>query len=254
MAVAVALARPQLRIPRVAMALAAGLGKRMRPLTETTPKPLLSVCGRTLLDRVIDRFADVGVEKVVVNIHHHRSQLEAHLRARTDVPIVLSPESELLETGGGVKHALPLLGGDPFFVANGDVLWLDGRRPSLERLAAHWDDRYMDALLLLQSGAAAFGYDGTGDYFLDQLGRLRRRRPHEVAPFVYAGVHLVHPRLFDGAPEGAFSLNRLWDKAQAAGRLFGIVHAGPWFHVGTPQDLLATEKELADVQGRARRA
>lgn len=242
------------RIPRTAMVLAAGLGKRMRPLTETTPKPLLSVCGRTLIDRVLDRLVEVGVQRVVVNLHHHRGQLEAHLRGRSDVAIVLSPEAELLETGGGVRHALPLIGDEPFFVANADVLWLDGRKPALERLAMQWDDGAMDALLLLQSGAAAWGYDGAGDFFLDQLGRLRRRRQGQVAPFVFACAQILHPRLFAGAPAGPFSLNLLYDRAEAAGRLHGVVHAGPWFHVGTPQDLTATEKELADLSGRARRA
>jgi MurNAc alpha-1-phosphate uridylyltransferase len=241
-------------MPRVGMALAAGLGKRMRPLTETTPKPLLPVAGRTLLDRVLDRFAEAGVGRVVVNLHHHRGQLEKHLLGRNDLSIVLSPEADLLETGGGVKHALPLVGPDPFFVANGDVLWFDGKRPALERMAAVWDDARMDALLLVQSGASANGYDGVGDYFLDQLGRLRRKRPGQIAPFVFAGVQILHPRLFAGAPDGAFSLNVLYDRAEAAGRLFGLVHAGPWFHVGTPDDLAATEKELIDLSGRARRS
>jgi N-acetyl-alpha-D-muramate 1-phosphate uridylyltransferase len=248
-----ATARPGF-MPRTAMALAAGLGRRMRPLTETTPKPLLPVNGRTLLDRVLDRFAEMGIERVVVNLHHHRAAMEKHLTARTDLKVQFSPETELLETGGGVKHALPLVGSEPFFVANGDVLWLDGKRPALERLASAWDDANMDALLLVQSGASAQGYEGVGDYFLDQIGRLRRKKLGQVAPFVFAGVQILHPRLFQGAPDGPFSLNLLYDRAEAADRLYGLVHAGPWFHVGTPDDLVATEKELIDLSGRARRA
>jgi MurNAc alpha-1-phosphate uridylyltransferase len=241
-------------MPRVAMALAAGLGKRMRPLTETTAKPLLPVAGRTLLDRVLDRFSEMGIQRVVVNLHHHRGQMEKHLQGRNDLSVQLSHEAELLETGGGVKHALPLLGPDPFFVANGDVLWLDGKRRAVERLASTWDESRMDALLLMQSGASAHGYTGTGDYFLDQIGRLRRRKLGQVAPFVFAGVQILHPRLFADAPDGPFSLNLLYDRAEAADRLYGLVHAGPWFHVGTPDDLVATEKELIDLSGRARRS
>ncbi|MBI3452428.1 MAG: nucleotidyltransferase family protein [Rhodospirillales bacterium] len=233
--------------PHVAMVLAAGLGKRMRPLTETLPKPLIPVAGRTLIDRVLDRFAEIGIERAVVNLHHHRGQLEAHLKQRAEQekpPLVLSPETELLETGGGVVHALPALGDAPFYVANADVLWLDGYTPALLRLARAWDETKMDALLLLQRSATAFGYEGRGDYFLDPLGRVRRRASHEVAPFVFAGVQILHPRLFKDAPTGAFSLNRIWDRAEAAERLWGVAHDGLWYHVGTPADVAATEAEL----------
>ncbi len=237
--------------PRVAMVLAAGLGKRMRPYTETLPKPLVRVAGRALIDRVLDRFEAIGVERVAVNVHHHRAKMEAHLAARIGPPIVLSPESELLETGGGVANALPLLGADPFYVANADNLWLDGRTPALLRLASAWDDSKMDALLLLNSGATAFGYDGLGDFFLDPLGRMRRRRGGEVAPFVYAGVNILHPRLVRDIPSPAFSLNLLWDRAQGEGRLWGIVHDGQWFHVGTPDGLAVAEAELGPPRPRA---
>jgi MurNAc alpha-1-phosphate uridylyltransferase len=156
----------------------------------------------------------------------------------------LSPEVDLLETGGGVKQALPKLGAAPFFVANADVLWLDGRAPALVRLARAWDETKMDALLLLHPAVTAIGYQGTGDYFCDAAGRLRRRRGSEVAPFIFAGVQILHPRLFAGAPDGAFSLNRIYDKAQEDGRLWGVRHDGLWFHVGTPEGLAETEEIL----------
>lgn len=231
--------------PRTAMVLAAGLGKRMRPLTDKLPKPLVPVAGRTLLDRVLDRLEAVGVEHVVINLHYFREVMERHLAGRNHPRIELSPEPVLLETGGGVKNALPRLGREPFYVLNADVLWLDGTSPALQRLARAWDDASMDALLLLQSSVAAIGYDGVGDYFADPLGRLRRRRGHELAPFIFAGVQILHPRLFAEAPDGPFSLNRLYDRAEEAGRLWGVRHDGLWFHVGTPQGLVETEALLA---------
>lgn len=240
-------------MPRRAMALAAGLGKRMRPLTDTIPKPMVNVAGRALIDHVLDRFAAAGVKQVVVNLHYHRAVLETHLKTRRDLDIVLSSETELLETGGGVKKALPLLGAEPFFVANADVLWFDGATPALNRLAQAWNDGEMDALLLLQRAASAFGYEGVGDFFLDPLGRVTRRRGRLVAPFVFAGVQILHPRLFKSAPDGAFSLNAVFDQAEEAGRLWGIAHDGLWFHVGTPESIAATESELGYVSpGNAR--
>jgi MurNAc alpha-1-phosphate uridylyltransferase len=233
-----------LSAPRTAMVLAAGLGKRMRPLTDSLPKPLLPVCGRTLLDRVLDRFEEAGIERVVINLHYFRDVMEAHLKTRRRPPIELSPEPALLETGGGVKNALPRLGGAPFYVANSDVLWLDGMSPALARLARAWNDETMDALLLLQSAVTAIGYDGSGDYFADPLGRLRYRKAHELAPFIYAGVQILHPRLFANAPDGPFSLKRLYDQAEGAGRLWGLRHDGLWFHVGTPEGLAETEAML----------
>ena len=231
--------------PRVAMVLAAGLGKRMRPLTDNLPKPLLPVAGRTLLDRVLDRLEAAGIGRVVINLHYFREVMEAHLNSRRSPPIELSPEPDLLETGGGVKNALPRLGAAPFYVINADVLWLDGLTPALTRLARAWNGETMDALLLLQPTVTAIGYDGSGDYFADPLGRLRRRRGHELAPFIFAGVQILHPRLFAAAPGGAFSLNRLYDRAEEAGRLWGLRHDGLWFHVGTPQGLAETEALLA---------
>jgi MurNAc alpha-1-phosphate uridylyltransferase len=232
-------------VPNTAMVLAAGLGRRMRPLTDTLPKPLVPVAGRTLIDRVLDRLQEAGVPRVVVNLHYFRETLEKHLHARQAPSLDLSPENDLLETGGGVRLALPKLGAAPFFVANADVLWLDGATPALRRLARAWNDGEMDALLLLQSATTAIGYEGFGDYFCDPAGRLRRRRRNtEIAPFIFAGVQILHPRLFKDAPAGPFSLNVLYDKAEEAGRLWGMRHDGLWFHVGTPEGLAETESWL----------
>ena len=223
--------------PSHAMVLAAGRGERMRPITDSLPKPLVEVAGQAMLDSVLDRLAAFGVATAVVNVHHLAERIERHLENRKHPRIVISREDELLDTGGGVAKALPLLGDDAFFVCNGDVCWLDGRTPALERIAAAWDEETMDALLLLQPTALAFGYDGSGDFVMDPLGRLRRRREREIAPFVFAGIQLLHPRLFAEAPQGPFSLNRLYDRAIENQRLWGLRHDGEWFHVGTPQAL-----------------
>jgi MurNAc alpha-1-phosphate uridylyltransferase len=221
------------------MVLAAGLGLRMRPLTETRPKPLIAVAGRTMLDRVLDHLDRAGVSRRVVNAHWLAPLIHAHLAGRPD--IVISDEAVLLDTGGGVTKALPHLGAEPFYVCNADIIWRDGSRPSLERLAEAWDDGRMDALLLLQRTAEAFGYDGAGDFILDDDGRIRRRGPGQTSPLLFAGVQILHPRLFAGAPTGPFSLNRLYDAAQVAGRLFGLVHDGEWYHIGTPPALAEAE-------------
>ena len=232
------------RGPKTAMVLAAGFGKRMRPITETLPKPLVEVNGQAMLDRILDRLAEAGVKKAVVNLHHLGDRIESHLDGRTKPEIVFSPEAEILETGGGVKKALHQLGKDPFFVLNGDVLWLDGTRPALKRLAETWDGRQMDCLLLLHQSVFAYGYEGKGDFIMDPAGKVRRRREREVAPFVFAGIQILHPRLLDSTPEGPFSLNRIYDQAAERGRLFGICHDGEWFHVGTPEDLRAAEDAM----------
>lgn len=224
-------------MPRRAMILAAGLGKRMRPLTDSKPKPLLSVAGKPMIDHLLDHLAQAGVESCVVNSHYLAPLLERHLAGRKHPKIELSPEPELLETGGGVAKALPLLGTEPFIVLNGDQLWIDGPTPMLRRLAGLWDDARMDALLLVHPAVAAHGYSGHGDYFMDSDGALRRRREQAVAPFVFAGAQILHPRLFGGCPTGAFSLRLLYDRAEEAGRLFGLRHDGEWFHVGTPESL-----------------
>jgi MurNAc alpha-1-phosphate uridylyltransferase len=225
------------------MVLAAGLGTRLRPITDTIPKPLVEIDGRSLIDHAIDRLALAGVEHVVVNIHYKAAMIAAHLARRRHPRIELSEEAELLDTGGGVARALPLLG-EAFFVVNSDVFWLDNKPPALLRLAAAYDPAATDAVLLLHPTATAVGYDGTGDYFLDPPGSPRRRREAAVAPYLFAGIQLLHRRLFDEAPGSVFSLVRLFDQAEAAGRLAAIVHDGEWYHVGTPEGLALTRKRL----------
>ncbi|HWK45517.1 MAG TPA: nucleotidyltransferase family protein [Stellaceae bacterium] len=227
------------------MVLAAGRGLRLRPITDKLPKPLVPVGGRTLLDHAIDRLEAVGVERVVVNVHYLGEMITAHLAARTRPRILISEETTPLETGGAVAHARALLGTDPFFVVNGDSLWLDGKVPALTRLARAWDGEHMDALIVLQRTATAIGYDGNrGDFFLDQLGRAHRRRETEIAPYLFSGIQLLSPRLFDDVPSGPFSLNLIYDRAAEAGRLMGLVHDGEWYHVGTPSGLADTAERL----------
>ena len=234
-------------LPSHAMVLAAGLGLRMRPITDRMPKPLVPVLGRSMLDRAFDHLDQVGVAHRVVNAHWLGRMIHDHVAQRTDT--VVSDEAELLETGGGVAKALPLLGSAPFFVCNADILWRNGPVPALRRLAEAWDDGRMDALLLMQPTATAFGYDGCGDFFLNEAGQARRRGAGETAPTLFAGVQILHPRLFADAPVGAFSLNVLYDRAAAAGRLAGIVHDGEWYHIGTPQALAEAETLLASRPG-----
>jgi MurNAc alpha-1-phosphate uridylyltransferase len=233
--------------PKSAMVLAAGLGTRLRPVTDHLPKPLVEIAGRTLLDHAIDRLAVAGVEHVVVNLHYKGEMIAARLAARDQPGITLSREETLLDTGGGVKHALPLLD-DSFFVVNADIIWLDGLVPALSRLARAFDTTSMDALLLLQRTVSAIGYDGVGDYFLDPLGLPQRRGEHEVAPYIFAGVQILHRRLFAGVKDAVFSLKRLYDRAEDAGRLSAIVHDGEWFHVGTPDGLDATRARFAELR------
>ncbi len=235
-----------------AMVLAAGRGERMRPLSETTPKPLIAVRGVPMIDRVLDRLAAAGMEKVVVNLHHLGDRLRSHLADRAAPPLIFSEEAELLDTGGGVKKALPELGDAPFFVCNGDVVWLDGYQPTLERLRRHWDPARMDALLLLQPSPVAIGYDGPGDFVMDPQGRLRRRREREIAPFTFAGVQILKPELFADTPDGPFSLNLIYDRVIEAGRLYGLRHDGAWYHVGAPADLERAELELRFELGGGR--
>jgi MurNAc alpha-1-phosphate uridylyltransferase len=231
-------------MPKTAMVLAAGLGTRMRPISDTLPKPLLELGGKTLLDHALDRLVLAGIERAVVNVHYKAELIEARLAARTQPQIDISREEELLETGGGVLKALPRLGAF-FFVVNSDVLWLDGKDYALHRLAGAFDEKRMDAVLLLQRTTHAIGYEGRGDYFLDSLGDPRRRGEQEIAPYIFTGVQLLHRRLFDGVGEKRFSLNRLYDKANSTGRLHAIVHDGEWYHVGTPDGLAATRARLS---------
>jgi MurNAc alpha-1-phosphate uridylyltransferase len=231
-------------VPKTAMVLAAGLGTRLRPLTDAVPKPLIEVGGRSLLDHAIDRLALVGVEKVVVNAHYKAEMIAARLAGRAHPEIAVSCETERLETGGGVARALPLLG-EYFFVVNGDVIWLDSRVYALARLANAFDPARMDAVLLLQKTVGAVGYEGAGDYFLDPLGMPQRRGEGEVAPYLFTGIQLLHRRAFDGIAERHFSLNVVYDRGEKAGRLCAIVHDGEWFHVGTPDGLAATRARLS---------
>ena len=230
--------------PRRAMVLAAGLGTRLRPLTDAVPKPLVELNGRTLLDYAIDRLALAGVEQIVVNTHYLAAMIAERLAARAEPRIEISEETELLDTGGGVARALPSLG-EAFFVVNADVFWLDGKDSALLRLAQAFDPGAMDAVLLLQRTVSAVGYEGSGDYMLDPAGCPRRRREREIAPYLFAGIQLLHRRLFAGVTDQVFSLVRLFDRAEQAGRLRAIVHDGEWYHIGTPAGLEATRARLA---------
>ena len=239
--------RPMTRpVPRAAMVLAAGRGERMRPLTDKVPKPLIAVAGKPLLDHVLDRLAAAGVERAVVNVHHLADQIERHLATRAQPAIAISDErGTLLDTGGGVVKALPVLGPEPFLHLNSDTIWLDGPRPNLARLAEAFDPAAQDALLLLASGSDSIGYAGRGDFTMDAEGRLQPRGEREVAPFVYAGAAILAPALFAGAPPGAFSLTRLFTRAASAGRLHGLRLEGLWMHVGTPDAIALAEAAIA---------
>lgn len=230
-----------------AMMLAAGLGTRMRPLTLTRPKPLIEVAGRSLLDRGVDALQRAGVSQVVVNKHYLADQIHGWAAARATPHIIVQDEEALiLDTGGGVAKALPHLGPDPFFVLNSDSFWVDGPAPALQRMRDAWNDATMDCLLLLARKNHSTGFDGPGDFDMDDNGRLARRSG-ETAEHVYAGAYLVHPRLFRDAPEGAFSMNELWNRALAEGRLHGLVHDGWWLHVGTPDAIALAEDKLRQL-------
>lgn len=233
---------------RRAMVLAAGLGQRMRPLTNDTAKPLLPLMGRSLLDHALDRLALAGVEEVVVNAHWCAEKVAAALAAREGTPprLRLQLEPELLETGGGIRRALPRLGDAPFAVVNGDAYWIDGPTPALTLLDRYFDAEKMDGLLLLIRTTRIEGEVGRGDFFADGEGRLRRPKIHEIAPYLFGGVQIMAPALVAPEPEGRFSLNRCFDRALEQGRLFGLVHDGEWFHLSTPADLSRTERRLRD--------
>jgi len=236
-------------VPKTAMVMAAGLGKRMRPLTATRPKPLVEVAGRPLLDHVLERLKVAGVEKVVVNVHYLPGSIEAHLASKAHgLDVAISDERDLLlETGGGMVKAAPLIDADPFLVVNSDNLWVDGPADTLKLLASHWDSKRMDALLLLVPQARAQNHRGSGDFHMDRAGRLRRREKARVAPFVFTGIQMVSKALLEGAPAGAFSTNILWDRAIEQGRCYGAVHQGLWFDVGTPKSIGETEAFLQNV-------
>ena len=236
-------------VPHTAMIMAAGLGKRMRPLSATRPKPLIEVNGKALLDHVLEKLHAAGVRKVVVNVHYLADALEAHLASRAHgLDVVISDERNLLlETGGGLVQAEPLIDADPFLSLNSDNLWVDGPADTLRLLASHWDDAKMDALLLLVPLARALNHKGMGDFHMGRTGRLRRRQPSHVAPFVFTGIQMLSKRLLRDAPHGPFSTNILWDRAIEEGRCFGAVHQGLWFDVGTPASIPLTEAALRNV-------
>ncbi len=231
-----------------AMVLAAGKGTRMRELAADRPKPLVKVRDTPLIDGVLDRLSTAGIAKAVVNVHHFAGPLREHLTSRREPEIAISDESDrLLDTGGGVARALEHFGDRPFFVLNADVLWLDGRANTLSRLARRWSDDDMDALLLMCVAVHVIGYEGLGDFTMADDGRLSRREEQCVAPFVFSGLQILHPRLFDTVSGDVFSLNRLWDKAESDGRLFGLIHEGAWMHVGTPEGVSAAENVLSGL-------
>lgn len=228
------------------MVLAAGLGTRMRPLTDRLPKALAPVAGRTLIDRVLDRLRDAGVERAVVNIHHFADQVEAHLAHRDDLEILFSDErSGLLDSGGGIKRAADKLGRDPIFVANIDSLWLEGETPALEALKQAWDPARMDILLLLVRRGRGVGFEGPSGFFMDEAGRLTHAAaPEPPTPYANVGFAILKPQVLDGEPEGAFSILPVWRRLQREGRLFGAVMDGFWMHVGDPAAREAAEARL----------
>jgi MurNAc alpha-1-phosphate uridylyltransferase len=229
-----------------AMVLAAGLGKRMRPLTASQPKPLVRVAGKPLIDHALDRLAEAGVAKAVVNVHYLADALEAHVIARSAPVVTVSDERDLLlETGGGMVKALPLLP-DPFFSINSDNIWLDGPKDVFHDLSDAWDPKRMDALLALVPHLGAHNFRGKGDFSMDTIGRIARRRSGRIAPFIFTGIQLVSHRLMRDAPEGPFSTNVLWDRAIEEGRLYGVAFTGQWFEVGTPAAIPATEAALKE--------
>lgn len=231
--------------PTSAFVLAAGYGQRMRPLTDHSPKPLVKLGDKPLLDHVLDRLAAAGVTDAVVNVHYLADQIEQHVAMRRAPRIVISDErATLLDTGGGVKKALQHFGDTGFFVHNSDSVWIEGSTAALDRLTERWDPERMDALLLLAGANKSVGYSGAGDFSMGSDGRLHRPAKSEVVPFVFAGVSIIHPRLLDDMPDGAFSLNLPWDRAIEAGRVFGLRHDGIWMHVGTPEALIEAERCL----------
>ncbi|MEW5420452.1 nucleotidyltransferase family protein [Amorphus sp. 3PC139-8] len=229
------------------MVLAAGIGKRMRPVTATTPKPLVEVAGRALIDYGLDRLEAAGVEEVVVNVHYLADLVEVHLVRRKTPRVIISDErDQLLDTGGGIAKALSHFGDEPFFLLNSDTFWLEGVRPNLELLSEGWDPEVMDGLLMLAPTVTSVGYDGAGDFQLAPDGRLARRDEGQVAPFAYAGAGILSPALFAGAPQGAFSLNMLFDRAIDAGRMYGLRMDGLWLHVGTPRAIRDAETAISE--------
>jgi len=231
--------------PSTAMVFAAGLGQRMRPITDAIPKPLVKIAGRTLIDHCLDRLAEAGVGKAIVNVHWLADQIEAHLTTRVAPQIVISDErARLLDQGGGIKKALPLIGDAPFFICNTDALWIEGPRSELDRLIRFFDPAKMDALLLVAQAAGAVGVDGPGDFTMDPFNRLTKREQRHVAPFVYAGVGIIKPQLFEGIAEDVFRLAPFFFRAAEQGRLYGVRLDGAWLHVGRPESIPEAERAI----------
>jgi MurNAc alpha-1-phosphate uridylyltransferase len=229
------------------MILAAGRGTRMRPLSAITPKPLIPVAGKALIDHALQKLHEAGVDRTIVNVHYMADLVEVHVKRSAHCDIVISDERDtLLETGGGITQALPDLGQDPFYLLNSDSFWMEGVANNLSLLADHWDDGKMDGLLLLAPTVSAIGYEGKGDFKMDKDGRLTRRDARAISPFVYSGAAILHPRLFDKAPNGAHSLNVQFDQAIATGRLFGLSMDGIWLHVGEPRAIKQAEQAIQD--------
>ncbi len=232
--------------PKKAMVLAAGLGTRMRPITDKIPKPLVEVNGKTLLDHGLDALVQADVEEVIVNVHYHADQIENHLSKRNNLKIIISNErDQLLDSGGGIANALPHLGADPFYLINADSFWVEGYRPNLVRMADVWNHAEMDIMLLLAGMANAVGFGSKGDFSMDTDGRLKRRGEKKIAPFAYAGAAIINPTVFKNAPNGAFSLNKQFDAALEQERLFGLRLEGLWLHVGTPEAIHEAEDAIA---------
>ncbi|NDE90981.1 MAG: nucleotidyltransferase family protein [Alphaproteobacteria bacterium] len=241
-------------MPHTAFVLAAGHGMRMRPLTLETAKPLLKVGGETMLDQVLDRLIEAGVERAIVNAHYKAEQIEAHVKKRSAPQIIISKEDVLLDTGGGIKHALPHLGNDPVFAINSDLPWRDGTVPALKRLAQAFDVEKMDCLLLLMPLEKARGFKGAkGDFFMNgainNAGELRRKNTDAPRPYVFVSAQIVKPQLYTGISETVFSNNKIWDAAEEKGRLFGIIHDAACYHVGTPEDLADANRRLDEHVG-----
>lgn len=229
-----------------AMIMAAGFGTRMRPLTNKIPKPLVKVQGRALIDHVMDRLVEAGVKAIVVNIHYMGNQIKAHVEKRKDVEIIISDETDtILDSGGGIFKALPHFKGEPFYHANADTVWVEGASHALPRLNAAWNPKEMDALMLLASTVTTVCYDGRGDFMMDSEGRLSRVPEGRISPFVWMSMEILHPRLFDSVQPGKFSINPLWDKAIAKGRLFGQRLDGVWMHIDRPEAVTQSEEYLA---------
>ena len=231
-------------MPKHAMVLAAGKGLRMRPISDKTPKPMIPINGRPLIDHVLERLADAGIIETVVNTHHLAIQIERYLAGRDRPKVIFSNEEVLLETGGGVKNALLQLGEKPFLAVNSDAFWLNGPTDALQRLADIWDEDKMDGLLLLHSTVDAYGYTGMGDFNCDASGQLTRRPEMEVAPWLFTGIQILKPESMAGTPDGPFSLNLVYDRLLEEERLYGVIHDGEWFHVGTPDGLAEAEAYL----------